>query len=1056
MKKLLSLLFVFSTLYAVGQIDTRFWFAAPMHTNGTGNEPSRNKPIWCVVSTLNQPAQVIISQPANPGFNPIVLNLAANSTQQVNLTPFFDDIETKPANEVLNTGLLIRSTNPITAYYELRSPNNTDIWSLKGKNALGTKFYTPFEDSYGSNQELGGAPYLPGPRAGFVVVASEDSTTVTITPKVEVLGHPAGIAFEVFLMRGQTYYVEAFDEDPLNKPIGTLIESDKPIATTIKDDMIDIIIETSANADVAADQLMAYEHTGLRHIVVKGNLSNNWDRVVVLATEDDTEVFIDGSDTPILLDEGEQHVYNMDGDATYIEGSAKLYVFHASGLGKQLAGAIIPSLECTGSNQVSVVRTSTSDFIMLIAIRAGSEGNFEVNGNPNVIEASDFSPVPGTDGEYVFAKITPSVAQVPSGAASLITNFSDELFHLGIISRQGGATANYGYYSAFSFLNIGNNFEVCLNDTLTLDAGPGKTAYFWNTGEETQTIQVTEPGIYYVEAFSGSNCSATDTVNVTYYEPPVSLGENDTICAGTSLTLTIDGNYLFTWQDGSTGPSFEVSEEGFVWVEVTDFQGCTLRDSVFISVRPRPETPEIGGDDVYCEGETLELSLSNAENASYRFVLPDSTLGFSQNLTIENLTLGDAGDYLGFIVVEGCESFNDTLAVTVIPTPQVTLPEDQDVCDGESFIIEPNVVGDSESFNWQDGSNAPTFIATESGTYILEVLNAQGCLGSDSVVLTFTPLPQNPELTGNEVVCEGTTLSISTQGEEGVSYTWVDAEGNVIFTGNTLVFEQANINLNGIYSVQALLQACLSDIVDFQIEVAENPVVVLQADTLICNGEEITLSPEGEFESYLWSNGETGSAITVGEGFYELTVTNASGCEGTSAVNIAEDGPEANFDFGPNGTIEPEVPVEFSDLSSQGEASIEDRLWNFGDGSTSTVQNPNHQYLATGVYIVTLTVTDANGCQDTATNEVVVSYDFRVPEGFSPNGDGVNDLFVIRGLEAFPGTTLQIFNRWGGVVFETTNYNNDWDGDDVTDGTYFYIIKLPNGEDFAGPITIAR
>lgn len=1059
MKKLFLFFLIVLPFLSQGQIDTRFWFGAPMHTNGTAAESEnnpRNRPIWMVVSTLNQPALVVISQPANVGFTPIVLNLEANSTEQVNLTPYFESIETKPANEVLNTGLLVRSTNPITAYYELRSQNNTDIWALKGKNALGTKFYTPFENTYGSNQVLNGSPYLPGPRAGFVVVASEDSTTVTITPKVEVLGHPAGIPFDVFLMRGQTYYVEAFDENPANKPIGTLIESDKPIATTVKDDMIDIIVETSANADVAADQLMAYEHTGLRHIVVKGNLSNNWDRVVVLATTDATEVYIDGSDTPVLLNEGEQHVYSMDGDATFIEGSEKLYVFHASGLGKQLAGAVIPSLECTGSNQVSVVRTSGSDFHMLITIKAGSEGSFEVNGDPNVITADAFEPVPGTDGEYVFAKVSPSTAQVPSGSASLITNFGDELFHLGLISKQGGATANYGYYSAYSFLNIGSNFEVCLNDTLTLDAGPGKTAYIWNTGEETQTIQVSQPGVYFVEAFSGSDCSATDTVNVTFYEPPIDLGANDTICDGTSTTLTIDGNYLLTWQDGSTGPSFEMSEEGFVTVEVTDFQGCTLRDSTFISVRPRPDTPEISGENIYCEGETLELTLSDFEDAGYRFVRPDGSLAFNQDLSIENLAIEDAGEYLGFIVVEGCESFSDTITVQVISAPQVTLPDDQEVCDGESFTIQPQIIGDSQSLNWQDGSSTPEFTATESGMYTLEVVNAQGCSGSDSLQLSITPLPQNPALSGNQPVCEGEELSIETQGEDGVTYTWSDDQGNVIFTGTNLSFDPASAAESGSYSVQASLQNCISETIDFNVEVAENPAVVLPGDTLVCSGEEIILSAEGEFESYLWNTGETEALIVVGEGFYEITVTNEAGCEGFADISVSEVGPLAEFGYVPTGVIRPEQVVEFADLSNPGEGIIVDRLWDFGDGSISTAQNPNHPYLTTGIYLVTLTVTDFNGCESTATEEVVVSFDFRIPQGFSPNGDGVNDLFIVQGLEAFPGTTVQIFNRWGAVVFEANHYNNDWDGDDLPDGTYFYVIKLPSGEDFAGSVTIAR
>lgn len=1057
MKKLLPLLILFLPTAIFGQIDTEFWFAPPDLTEGTGNEPRRDSTVYFVVSSLNAPAQVRINQPANPGFEPVILDLAPNSTESVNLGLRLSQLETKPANEILNTGVLIRSTAPITAYYEVRSNANREIFSLKGKNALGTKFYTPFEDSFGNSEFFNNSPYIPFPRAGFVVVAAFDSTTVSITPKLDVLGHPGNETFDIFLMRGETYYVEAIDGDLANKPYGTKIESDKPVAVTLKDDMITQDLSTTSGADVAADQMFAYEYAGAQHIVVRGALQGDPDRVVVLATEDNTEIIVGGDPVPGVFNEGEQYVFTLDQPSAFIETTGPVFVFHATGQTDQLCGALIPPLECTGSTQIGFVRPTLGPFFSIdITIRAGGEADFTLNGDPDLIPASAFSPVPGSNGEFVFARIQYSTSQIPLGSANLVENSGDELFHLGLLTATSGNSANYGYFSSFSYLNIGELSEVCLNDSLVLDAGPGKTGYLWSTGEETQTITVTSPGTYYVEAFSGTQCLDSDTIVVSYYEPPVSLGGNDTICDGTSLNLNIDGNFLFEWQDGSSGPSFEVTEEGWVWVEVTDFQECTLRDSAFISVSPRPATPEISGDSIYCEGETLDLLLSSTDNAIYRFILPDSSLAFNQNLTVENLTQDDAGQYFGFISVEGCESFRDSIEVQIIPSPLFSFPDDDMLCAGETFEISTGLDPAGLSFTWQDGSGDSEFTATETGEYFAEVVNEFDCAASDTIFLLFNPLPENPAVTGNDPACEGDALEIGTQNEEGTTYTWTDPNGNVISTESSLVLSDITTALSGVYTVQAEAEDCLSETVEFSVEISENPVVILPNDTLICEGEEIVIAAQDGFASYAWSTGDEEPLIIVGEGTYELTVTNEGGCEGSNVVSVTESGPTAAFNFNPSGTVEPGTVISFTDQSEIGQAVIESRTWDFGDGTIRTSTNPDHQYASSGVFTITLTVTDANGCASVAEATVTVAFDLRIPEGFSPNGDGINDLFVIRGLEAFPGSTLQIFNRWGGVVFETTRYNNDWDGDNLPAGTYFYILKLPNGEDFTGPLTLAR
>jgi gliding motility-associated-like protein len=80
----------------------------------------------------------------------------------------------------------------------------------------------------------------------------------------------------------------------------------------------------------------------------------------------------------------------------------------------------------------------------------------------------------------------------------------------------------------------------------------------------------------------------------------------------------------------------------------------------------------------------------------------------------------------------------------------------------------------------------------------------------------------------------------------------------------------------------------------------------------------------------------------------------------------------------------------------------------------------------------------------------------RVPNVFTPNGDGINDLFFVENLEDYPNTYLQVFNRWGTLVYSTNNYNNNWNGDGNSPGIYYYFLKLENGEEFKGALRLIR
>ena len=148
----------------------------------------------------------------------------------------------------------------------------------------------------------------------------------------------------------------------------------------------------------------------------------------------------------------------------------------------------------------------------------------------------------------------------------------------------------------------------------------------------------------------------------------------------------------------------------------------------------------------------------------------------------------------------------------------------------------------------------------------------------------------------------------------------------------------------------------------------------------------------------------------------------------------------------------------FADNSQPGLYPLITWLWEFGNGNIDINQNTNYSYDQSGTFPVTLTIQDELGCEDKTVQVITVREQFKIPDGFSPNGDGINDVFEIQGLEGISGASIQIFNRWGAVVFESSNYvpGQFWDAKNNTDGTYFYILKMPNAKPVSGSVTISR
>ncbi|MDO8367643.1 MAG: T9SS type A sorting domain-containing protein [Saprospiraceae bacterium] len=511
---LLALLFSIFSIAVQAQKDTEFWFVAPEVSHHNVN---LDQPVAFRFSTYGAAAVVTISQPANPAFPTQILNIAANTSGILQLPPLFQFVENTPPNTILNKGFLIESTTPITAYYEVigDAPNNPELFSLKGKNALGTTFYTTFQ-----NVTTNSPTHTPPPHAAFDIVATEDNTTLTITPSRAIVGHAANIPFNITLNRGQTYSGAAASQLAAQHPTGSKIVADKPIAVTVKDDLLEGgPIYGGFCRDLMGDQLVPIDKLGTRYVVQKGMLNGN-EFAFVVATQNATQIKLDGV-VAGAINEGEQLNLSITAGGHFVESSAPVYVLQMTGNNCELAGEILPALDCSGSNSVRFVRSTDEPFYLFLTTRSGSEGGFLLNGNAGLIQASDFQVVPGSSGEFVAATIPFSAFEVQTGVSSIVSN-NLGLFQMGILNGNGSATGcRFGFFSDFGNKVVSEtNIALCPNDSIAID-GQHYSA--------PATINLTIPGL-------GDACDTLATYNLTL-KPQVSFEEFIFYCPGDTIWI---------------------------------------------------------------------------------------------------------------------------------------------------------------------------------------------------------------------------------------------------------------------------------------------------------------------------------------------------------------------------------------------------------------------------------------------------------------------------------------------------------------------------------------
>ncbi|MFN4952065.1 MAG: LamG-like jellyroll fold domain-containing protein, partial [Flavobacteriales bacterium] len=415
----------------------------------------------------------------------------------------------------------------------------------------------------------------------------------------------------------------------------------------------------------------------------------------------------------------------------------------------------------------------------------------------------------------------------------------------------------------------------------------GQATYLWSNGATTPSITVspTQTTTYTCTVtMNGVSTTQSQTITVNAL-PTVTATANQTVCAGTSVTLNGSGASSYSWNNGiSNGVAFTPNSTTTYTVTGTDANGCTNTAQTTVTVNALPAANITAqGATTFCQNNSVTLNANSGAGFSYQWYNNGSAINGANSAT---LPVSNAGSYTVQVTnANNCSQTSAATSVTVnaLPAATITPASATTFCQGGSVVLNGNV-GQGLSYQWNlngspiNGANAASYTANASGNYSLDVLNSDGCSATSTVVsVTVNALP-TVSAGANQTLCAGTAITLSGSGAS--SYTWNNGVSNgVAFTPvSTQTYTVTGTNANGCTNTAQ---------VTVTVNALPTPTISYVGSPILCQGSTLALNSSAG-SSYLWSNGQTTQSIQVTQGgAYTVQVTNANGCIGTSnPVNI--------------------------------------------------------------------------------------------------------------------------------------------------------------------------
>jgi gliding motility-associated-like protein len=581
---------------------------------------------------------------------------------------------------------------------------------------------------------------------------------------------------------------------------------------------------------------------------------------------------------------------------------------------------------------------------------------------------------------------------------------------------------------------------VCLGESATLSA-IGAQTYTWNPGNLNGSTIFPTPTVNTTYSVTGTNslgCTNTAVVSVTVgANPSVSIvGPYKTACFGTTTGFVATGAISYTWfPNGPVNLSIlsTVAVANTVYTVVGSVGSCTNMATATLVVNPLPTITAVASPSVRCFGGPAS-TITAMGGISYTWS-PLNYLGGppSGSTAVSTTPINYCYSITGSNSF-GCYS-TAIICLTVQPTPTVNILSLPGVmCIGDQGSLEAS---GATSYTWLPGASNNTNISVTPTTTSTYTLYGQtgACIGNSVITVTVNPTPTLSALVITPTLCVGKSTNMFASGAS--SFTW---EPGSIFGFST----QVSPTVNTTYTITGNTLNCFSS-QTVDVIILQNPILaILNSHTATCLDplQSATLTASGA-NTFTWLPSSTASqSISASPSvavMYTVNGTNSNGCISSTTVAL---------------NVNPDLQSEISDTSicfgstvnllASGALNYNWNPGNFSQATVNVIPEANTIYTITGTSGV---------CSKSRTVyvEVITNPIHSVPEVFTPNGDGLNDRFVILS-DAQTKIDIKVFNRWGSLVYAHSEYDNNWDGtangamvvgkNKLPQGTYYYVMEL--------------
>lgn len=561
---------------------------------------------------------------------------------------------------------------------------------------------------------------------------------------------------------------------------------------------------------------------------------------------------------------------------------------------------------------------------------------------------------------------------------------------------------------------------------------------------------------------SSLGCTDIATQTVEVLEKPVATSSQDTaICYGEAVELNATGGGNYSWSNGGSlsdstaaNPTAQPNRSTLYSVVVTLANGCTDTASTAVIVNPLPTASVIPNRSA-CEMDSIQLSASGGINYVWS---PATGLSDPNVRTPMAYINNDITYQVAVYNSYGC-SDTDSITVTMNPLPALTINTPNGICLGDTATLS---VSGASSYIWGanplvDCRSCSTVTTTPkaSATYYVRGTSAEGCSIIDSASLEVHALPEVQTI-DDHTICKGETIPLTTTATPGTSISWTS--GSSLSSASSLS-PIARPSQTTSYRVTATNQYGCTDEDEVTISLIEGISIAPLADTTICQGGAVRFTPRilegpsnGDSVTFNWLPvGDFAGSDVRPQIFkpqntqtYTLVVSGGSCAPVSHDVTITvNQNPQP--DLGPDQFVFTGTNVT---LDANAGDNINTYDWApFNGLDCYTCEVVNHIADAQTTYRVS--VVDNNGCVGADSVNIYVTEtcgdDLFVPNSFSPNGDGANDVLYVRGKHLSGIRSFRIFDRWGNLVFESKDMSHGWNGlykgRLVDSGVYVYFVE---------------